>query len=96
MQEQSSPPFSNYFSSLFLVFFFSDLPFLAIFLRYIPLSQYHPHHTRVNLGLGTSSCPIQHLLELSTDNCKAARSLFRYHIHINAARELVGKHLIWR
>ena len=36
------------------------------------------------------------LLEPSTLSCKAACSLFRHHLHINAARELVGQHLMRR
>ena len=46
--------------------------------------------------MGASLCPISHLPELSTTSCKAACSLFRYHLHINAARELAEKHLMWR
>ena len=34
------------------------------------------------------------LLEPSILSCKAACSLFRHHLHINAARELVGQHLM--
>ena len=41
-------------------------------------------------------CPISHILEPSTISCKAACLLFRHHLYINAARELVGKHLMWR
>ena len=29
-------------------------------------------------------------------NCKAACSLFRYYLHINATRGLAGQHLMWR
>ena len=46
--------------------------------------------------LGASPCPILHLLEPSTISYKAACLQFRHHLHINAARELVGKHLMWR
>ena len=35
-------------------------------------------------------------LESSTLSCKAACSLFRYHLHINAARGLAGQHLMRR
>ena len=41
-------------------------------------------------------CPIPHLLECSTLSCKAACLLFRNHLHINAARELAGQHLMRR
>ena len=34
------------------------------------------------------------LLEPSFLDCKAACSLFRHHLHINAARELAGQHLM--
>ena len=46
--------------------------------------------------MGVSSYPISHLPKLSTTSRKAARSLFKYHLHINVARELAGKHLLWR
>ena len=36
------------------------------------------------------------LLEPSILSCKAACSLFRHHLHINAARELAGQHLMRR
>ena len=35
-------------------------------------------------------------LESSILNCKAACSLFRHHLHINAARRLAGQHLMRR
>ena len=35
-------------------------------------------------------------LESSILSCKAACSLFRHHLHINAARGLAGQHLMWR
>ena len=35
-------------------------------------------------------------LESSILSCKAASSLFRHHLHINAARGLVGQHLMRR
>ena len=50
-------------------------------------------------GLGIS-CPFSPFLlpflESSILSWKAARSLFRYHLHINAARRLVGRHLMRR
>ena len=46
--------------------------------------------------MGASPYPILHLHEPSTTSYKATYSLFRYHLHINAARELAGKHLMWR
>ena len=70
--------------------------FLATFSCYIPWFEYHLYHAHVNLVLGASSCPISHLLELSTTSCKVTHSLFKYHLHINTARDLAGKHLMWR
>ena len=35
-------------------------------------------------------------LESSILSCKSACSLFRYHLHINAARGLIGQHLMRR
>ena len=50
-------------------------------------------------GLGVS-CPFSPFflpfLESSILSWKAVRSLFRYHLHINAARRLVGRHLMRR
>ena len=50
-------------------------------------------------GLGVS-CPFSPFLlpflEFSILSWKAARSLFRYYLHINAARRLVGRHLMRR
>ena len=39
-------------------------------------------------------CPLSRLLEPSTISCKAAGSLLRHHLHINAAIELAGQHLM--
>ena len=50
-------------------------------------------------GLGVQSSFSPSLLpfhESSILSWKAARSLFMYHLHINAARRLAGKHLMWR
>ena len=48
------------------------------------------------LGVWKFPCPISHLLKPSAISCKAAYLQFKHHLHINAARELVGKHLMWR
>ena len=84
--------FLKTFFSLYFPFFFS----LNSFSCYIPWFLHHFHHTRVGQVLGAYPCPISHLLEPSTISCKAACLLFRHHLHINAVRELVGKHLMWR
>ena len=79
---------------LFSLFFLSFS--LNAFSSYIPWFLLHSHCTCVIQVLGASPCPIPHLLELSTISCKVACLLFRHHLHINAARELVGNHLMWR
>ena len=63
---------------------------------YISPFWYHPHHTRVDWIQGIPFYPIQHFLESSTSSCKAALSLFRHHLHINAAKELVERQLMRR
>ena len=75
---------------------FSRSPFQVTFLCYILQSWCYPYHTRVGWILGAPSCLIQHLPEPSNSSCKAAWSLFRYHFHINAVRELVERHLMQR
>ena len=83
--------------SLLLFFLSSDPPLLHVLLSiYISPSMFHPHHTRVGWVRGISFCPIQRLLELPMGNCKAASLLFRYHLHINAVRELVERQLMRR
>ena len=84
-----------YFLSFLFPCFFCPLS-LGTFSCYIPWFSYHSPRTRVNQVLGASSCPISHLLEPFTTGYKAACLLFRHHLHINAARELGGKHLMWR
>ena len=63
---------------------------------YILSSWCHLHHILVDWVRGIPSCPIQHLLEPPTSSCKAASSLFRHHLHINVARELVERQLMRR
>ena len=76
--------------------FFSQSPFQVTFPCYILQFQCYSYHTRVGWILGTPFCPIQHLPEPSNSSCKVAWSLFRYHLHINVATELVERHLMWR
>ena len=68
---------------------------LNLFSYYILWFLHQLFHPRVGQALGVlflcSSLP---LLEPSTLSCKAACSLFRHHLHINAARELAGQHLM--
>ena len=84
-------------SSTFLSFlFFFCPPSLGMPFHVI----YHDLYTILTVHMsqasGAFSCPILHLLESSTISCKAACLLFRHHLHINAAKGLVGKHLMRR
>ena len=79
----------------FRIFFQSPLlspSFILYIMVFLPFSP-------STCGLGVS-CPFSPFLlpflESSILNWKAARSLFRYHLHINAARRLVGGHLMRR
>ena len=79
------------FSSSLLFFPLS----LNHFSYYILWFLYHFLHSRVGQVLGVLFlCSPFPFLEPSTLSCKAACSLFRYHLHINAARELAGQHLM--
>ena len=83
-------------SSTFLSSFCSFTSFsLNSFSCYIPWFLHHFHYPRVSQVL-EFPCPISHLLEISTISCKVACLLFMHHLHMNVARELVGKHLMWR
>ena len=88
--------------SLFLSLSFSYLFFfspLTLFLSsyYILWLFYHFLHPRVGQALEVLSFPpLLPFLESFILSCKAARSLFRHHLHINAARGLVRQHLIRR
>ena len=82
--------------SFFLVFFSVSLPFslssyyiLWLFLPFPP--------STCGSGVGSPFFPLLlPLLESSILSCKAACSLFRHHLHINAARGLAGQHLMRR
>ena len=85
--------------SLFLfmsVFFLSTFPF--------PLSSYYilwlflpfPPSTCGSGGGSPFFLLLPSFLESFILSCKAACSLFRHHIHINAARGLAGQHLMQR
>ena len=84
-------------STQFFLFslFFSPFFFPSFVLYTMALSPFFPS----TCGLGVRSSFSPSLLpfhESSILSCKAACSLFRYHIHINAARRLVGRHLMRR
>ena len=84
----SLSPFSYLFPSV--------LP-LNLFLYYILWFLHQFLHPRVGQVLGVLFlCSPLPLLEPSTLNCKTACSLFRHHLHINAAKELARQHLMRR
>ena len=84
----------------FSFFFFSPVfflcPFLFLFLRIIYYGFFTPFPPST-CGSGVGSpfplLPLP-LLEPSILSYKAACSLFRHHLHINAARELARQHLM--
>ena len=82
--------------SFSLSFFLPSLP-LNLFSYYILWFLHQFLHPRVGQALGVfflySPLP---LLEPSTLSCKAVCSLFKHHLHINAARELAGQYLMRR
>ena len=87
--------FALFLSFFFLVFFFCP-PFLESFSYYILWFLHHFLHPRVGQVLEVIFlCSPLPLLNPSILNCKAACSLLRRHLHINAARELAGQHLMW-
>ena len=77
--------------SIFLPSSFFEFLFMLYTMISAPFSPY-----TCESGFGGFNCPISHLLEPSTISCKAACLLFRHYLHVNAARELVGKYLMWR
>ena len=82
--------------SLFFFFFFpspyfSWIPFRVIYYGFCTLFSIH-----VWVRCWEFLCPRSPFLEPFTLSCKAACLLFRHHLHINAARELAGQHLMWR
>ena len=85
-------PFALSLSFFFLVFFSVPLS-LNHFSYYILLFLHNFLHPRVGQVLEVIFlCSPLPLFEPSTLSCKAACSLFRHHLHINAARELAGQH----
>ena len=87
--------FFHLFLSFSFLYFFSGFYSLNLFSCYILLFLHHFLHPHVSQVLGVFSlCSPSPLLESSTLNCKAACLLFRHHLHINAARELVRRHLM--
>ena len=66
------------FSSYYILWFFTPFP---------------PSTCGSGVGSHFSLLPLP-LLEPSILSCKTACSLFKHHLHINAARELAGQHLM--
>ena len=84
---------------LFLFLFLSSLLFCLLLFLFLRIIYYgflhhflHPHVGQV-LGVLFPLLPLP-FLEPSILSCKAACSLFKHHLHINAARELAGQHLM--
>ena len=85
----------------FSFFFFSSLfsvsSLFSFSLYYILWHFYHFLHPRVGQVLEVFFFMLLFpLLEPSILSCKAACSLFRHHLHINAARGLARQHLMRR
>ena len=83
-------------SPFFLVFFLCPPPFF-LSSYYILWLFYHFLHPRVSQVLKVFSFLLfLPFLESSILSCKTACSLFRHHLHINAASGLAGQHLMRR
>ena len=87
-------PFALFFSFFFFPLHFLSL-FLFIFLRiiYYGFIQFPPSTRGSDVGSPFFLLSLP-LLEPSIHSCKTACSLARYHLHVNAARELAGQHLM--
>ena len=92
-----------YFFNLYVLFFFffflqsfSVSPHFSLSLYYILwfFTPFPPSTCGSGVGSPFSLLPLP-LLEPSILSCKAACSLFRHYLHINAARELAGQYLMW-
>ena len=87
--------FFHLFLSFSFLYFFSVPHSLNLFSCYILLFLHYFLNPHVSQVLGVfSPCSPSPLLEPFTLSCKAAYLLFRHHLHINAARELAGQHLM--
>ena len=89
-------PFCSLSLFSFLRFFLPPPPpFFPFFVLYtMVFTPFPPSTYGSGVGNPFSLLPLP-LLEPSILSCKAVCSLFRHHLHINAARELVGQHLMW-
>ena len=89
--------FLFFFLFLFSSSFFSVPLTFFLFSYYILWLFYHFLHPRVGQVFEALFFPLLlPFLESSIPSCKAACSLFRHHLHINAARGLTGQHLMRR
>ena len=87
-------PFALSLSFFFLVFFSVCLFFESFFVLYtMVFTPFPPSTCGSDVGSHFSLLPSP-LLKPSILSCKAACSLFRHHLHINAARKLAGQHLM--
>ena len=84
-----------FFLFLFFLQFFSVSPPFSLSSYYILwfFTPFPPSTCGSGAGSPFSLLPLP-LLEPSIVSCKAACSLFRHHLYINAARELAGQHLM--
>ena len=90
-------PFCSFsFSFFFLSLFSMCPPFFPFFVLYTMTFLLFPPSTCGSGVRSPFSLLLLPLLEPSILSCKAACSLFRHHLHINAARGLAGQHLMQR
>ena len=91
----------------FIFLFFFLFPFPTSFFPLPHFFSFFVLYTMAFLPFSSSTCglgvgsiffflPLLPFLESSILSCKDARSLFRHHLHINAARGLAGQHLMRR
>ena len=74
----------------------SDPLFSNLLLPYVLLSSFiSTIHVQVRFAV-VGLCHINLLPKLLGSSCESEKPLLRYHFHINAARVLVVKHLMWR
>ena len=83
--------FSLSFSSSFLFYVFFFFSFFVLYT--MVFTPFPPSTCGSGVGSPFFLFPLP-FLEPSILSCKAACSLFRHHLHINAARELVRQHLM--
>ena len=86
----------SFFRHALMIFFWSD-PFSSFFFVLYTMALLSFLSPTCGLGVQSSFSPsLLPSLESSILSWNAACPLFRYHLHINAARRLVGRHLMRR